>query len=197
AGGGPERTCIAGGGATSADAMVRFALGPDGEVAPDFSGKLPGRGAWVSANRAALTTAIKKNLFARAFRAHAVAPAELPAAVEAGLKRRALDAIGLARRAGQAAAGYDQVRDCLAGGAMVLITASDAAEDGASKLKRAAGQAEVFRLFTVAELSAALGRDGVRHVALKRGPAAKRFTAEARRLAGFVAGANEDRAQGA
>jgi predicted RNA-binding protein YlxR (DUF448 family) len=166
--------------------MVRFALDPAGQVIPDFAGKLPGRGAWVTADKNALSRAISKKLFARAFKAQAAANDDLIEVVASGLERRALDAIGLARRAGQAVAGFDQVKSALAGDAVAVVTARDAAEDGARKLRQAAKNAAAFRLFTTADLSAALGKDGVRHVALRRGPAAERFLTEARRLAGFV-----------
>jgi hypothetical protein len=45
---------------------------------------------------------------------------------------------------------------------------------------------------SAAELGAALGRDHAVHVALKAGPLADSFIAEARRLAGFRVGARVD-----
>lgn len=165
---------------------MRFVLGPDGAVAPDFSGKLPGRGAWVSASRDAIETARKKGAFARAFKAGAPAPPDLADRVEAGLARSALSALGLARKTGDAVLGFEKVRASLkAGKIAVLVTASDAGEDGRRKLRGLARGAAPVVLFCGRELSAALGRDGVVHVALKRGPAAARFLREARRLRGF------------
>ena len=37
--------------------LVRFVAGPDGQVTPDLARKLPGRGLWVAASRAAVETA--------------------------------------------------------------------------------------------------------------------------------------------
>ena len=170
---------------------LRFVVSPDGDLAPDFTGKLPGRGAWLTPERALLEAALKKGAFARSFRAGVKAPADLAATVEAGLARQALSALGLARRAGEAVTGFEKVRAALEGGtAAVLVNAADGGEDGRRKLANAAGDATVVALFTEAELAAALGRDEPTvHVALKAGPGAQRFLKEARRLEGFRRGA--------
>jgi predicted RNA-binding protein YlxR (DUF448 family) len=63
-------------------------VSPDGEIAPDILEKLPGRGIWVSADRDAIETAVKKNLFARAAKAQVRVPEDLADRVEAGLARR-------------------------------------------------------------------------------------------------------------
>lgn len=207
---GKARRCIAGGPGANTDEMVRFVLAPDGAVAPDLARKLPGRGAWVSADRASIEKAAAKGLFARAFRRPAhLAPGETPAGfasrVEAGLTARALSAIGLARRSGDVVTGFEKVREALKSGpAAFLFTASDAADDGAGKLARLAAASRgpraapvrVVRAFTVEELSAALGREGVRHACLAPGPSAERIARELVRLAGFRQGLNEEPAAG-
>ncbi len=71
--GGSERTCIATGAKGPPEAMLRFALGPDGAVVPDIRRKLPGRGVWTSLSAAAVRRASAKGAFARAFRAKAEA----------------------------------------------------------------------------------------------------------------------------
>lgn len=166
-------------------------LDPEGRVTPDLAAKLPGRGAWVAASRDAVEKAAAKGLFARAFKA----PAKLPDAVgpegfadvvEAGLEARALAALGLARRAGKAVAGFDQARDALKSRrAAALLTALEAGADGAGKLQSLAGEALVIEAFSVAAQSAALGKEGVVHAVLIAGPEADRVLREARRLNGF------------
>lgn len=165
---------------------MRFVLGPDGAVAPDFSGKLPGRGAWVGASRAALETAISKGAFARSFKQAAATPADLVDRVEAGLAKLALSALGMTRKAGDVILGFDQVRAALKDKkAGVLIAASDGAEDGRRKLKALLKGAAPVEIFNGRELSDALGKDGVVHAALKDGPGAERFLRGVRRLEGF------------
>lgn len=158
-------------------------------MTPDLGAKLGGRGAWVSADRALLERAIAKGLFARAFKGAAQTPAGLIQTLEAGLERRSLDALGLARRTGEAVAGFDQVKAALTkGNVAALIAAADAGADGQAKLARIARGLPRIVGFPSTVLSAALGKDGVIHAALIKGAAATRFLTEARRLAGFQPG---------
>lgn len=155
-------------------------------MAPDFTGKLPGRGAWVSASRECVETAVKKNAFAHAFRCKADAPDDLAERVEAGLKKSALSALGLARKTGDAVTGFEKVRSALkAGKAAVLVEASDGSPDGKRKLAGLAEGVPVIGGFAGEEISAALGETSVVHAALKQGSAATRFLREARRFEGF------------
>ena len=140
----------------------------------------------MTASRQALEAARRKGAFARAFKTRAPAPDDLAVRVEAGLAARALSALGLARKAGDVVAGFEKVRAALKEkDVAVLAEAADGAEDGKRKLRPLAKGVEVVGWFSADELSAALGRDGVVHVALRRGAPAARFAREARRLAGF------------
>jgi hypothetical protein len=88
------------------------------------------------------------------------------------------------------------VKKALADGkAAVLLSAADAADDGREKLSRLAGGAVQNRAFSSAALSAAFGKEGVKHAALLKGAAAARFCREARRFEGFCVGP-ESRAAG-
>lgn len=189
----PERRCIATGETKGPAEMVRFVVGPDGEIVPDLAGELPGRGIWVSARRDCLELAVKRRLFARAARAEVRVDPDLPLQVERLAARRALDLLGLARRAGLLVAGFEKVRERLqAGRVAVLVQAADAAADGRARIRSGAGELPVVELFSVAELSLALGRENVVHAALAPGSLAQRFLAEAARLRG-LRGAAEGR----
>ncbi|WDI32655.1 RNA-binding protein [Hyphococcus flavus] len=183
----PERRCVATGEALTPQTGLRFVLSPDGLLAPDFSGKLPGRGAWLSPNRAALEAAVKKGAFSRSFKAPATAPEGLADRVEAGLTKAALSALGLARKAGEATTGFEKARAALERkNVAVLINARDAGVDGKRKLARLATGVEIVNQFAATELAAALGRDEPTvHVVLKEGNAAQRFLAAAKKLNGF------------
>lgn len=182
-----ERRCVATGATLSPETGLRFVVSPDGELAPDFSGKLPGRGAWLTASAAALDAALKKGAFARSLKAGVKTPDDLRERIEAGFARAALSALGLARRAGDVVIGFEKVRAALkAREAAVLVNAADGGADGRRKLEGLAGGAAIVELFAERELSAALGRDEPTvHAALKAGPAAVRFLKETRRLEGF------------
>ena len=47
----PERTCVLTRRKATKDELIRLALSPDGEVAPDVRARAPGRGAWIGVCR--------------------------------------------------------------------------------------------------------------------------------------------------
>jgi len=194
----PERRCIVTMVRRPQTEMIRFVLSPDNEVTPDIDGRLPGRGAWVTASAENLGAALKRGSFARAFKSPAKANPALPGQVETLLAKRVLDLLGLARGAGQVIAGYEQVRDALKSDQVAcLIEASDGSNDGRRKLaslsfavSRGHGGAEgqemlAIGCFTADELGMALGRPRVVHACLKQGPFARKWIGEVSRLAGF------------
>ena len=182
----PERRCIATGEVQGKHGLIRFVVGPEMRIFPDLAGKLPGRGIWVSADAKALTKAATKGLFARAAKAPVVVPTGLVAEVEALLVRRVVDLISLARKAGEAVAGYEKVKDWLSKGvAEVLIQAADGSERGKSKLHAPDGENTFIGCLTGSELGLAFGREHVIHGALATGGLTTRVVEEAARLSGI------------
>ncbi len=149
---------------------MRFGLGPESQVVPDILGRLPGRGMYVSADRKAIEKAAAKGLFARAARQPVKVPEGLADLVEAQLARRVIDLISLARKAGEAVAGYEKVKDWLSKDeAKVLIQASDGSERGKSKLHPPEGKRSFIGCLTARELGLAFGREHAIHGALAAG----------------------------
>lgn len=181
----PERRCIVSGETQPRAGLVRFVVAPDGTVVPDVLGKLPGRGIWVSADRAAIETAARKGLFARAARAKVTVPEGLADEVERQLARRVVDLVSLARKAGLAVAGFEKVKGWLADGRVkVLLQASDGSTRGKSKLWTPQG-ARFFGDLTSRELGLAFGRQSVIHGALSAGGLTTRVIEDAARLRGL------------
>lgn len=183
----PERRCIVTGETASKAGLIRFVAGPDGMVVPDLSEKLPGRGFWVSADREALEKAAAKGLFSRGAKTHVKAPEDLVSGIEVALARRVVDLISLTRKAGGAVAGFEKVKDWLAGGrAKVLFQASDGSERGKGKLWTPPG-GRWFGCLTANELGLAFGREHVIHSALAAGGLTEKVVREANRLNGLRA----------
>lgn len=185
-----ERRCLASGAVLPKGALIRFVVGPDGELVPDLAERLPGRGFWCLAERDMIEKARARNLFAKAAHTAVTLPDDLPALLETALRRRCLDIIGLARRAGDAVSGFEKTRSWLASGrARLLLEAVDSNGDGARKLRALAGAAKselpLVKLFTAAELGQAFGRNAAVHAALAGGLAA-RLESESKRLAGVM-----------
>ena len=185
-----ERRDIVSGEVMDEARLVRFVAGPDGAVVPDLARKLPGRGIWVAADRIAVETAAKRNLFSRAAKAKLSPAPDLADLVEQLLKRRLLSGLGLARRAGDLTSGFEKVSAAIsAGRAAWLIEASDGAADGRRKLRALARKQAhppgVIGVFAAAELGLALGLENVIHTAFLAGRAADRWAQDAHRLSGF------------
>ena len=183
-GDGPDRKCIASGEVRPKYGLVRFVIGPDNQVVPDILGKLPGRGMYVSADRAAIEKASKKGLFARSAKASVQAPEGLADEVERQLARRVVDLISLQRKAGKAVAGFEKVKNWLQmEEAEVLIQAVDGSGRGKTKLSTPHYGSYIGWL-TSDELGLAFGRQTVIHGALASGGLTKRVVEEAQRLKG-------------
>lgn len=182
---GPERKCIATGEVQPKHGLIRFVIGPDGMVAPDLMEKLPGRGIWVSSERAALEKAAKKGLFPRAARQAVQVPEGLTDWVDSLLAQRVVNLISLARKGGHAISGYEKVKDWLAREeAAVLIQASDGSERGKSKLSTP-HFGDFIGWLSADELGQAFGRQTAIHAALSAGGLTQRVVDEAARLKGL------------
>ena len=200
----PERRCIVTMERRPQGEMIRFVLSPDGQVTPDLAARLPGRGAWVSANREALDLAVKKGAFNRAFKAQVKTPPDLSAQTETLLAKRILDQLGLVKRAGDLILGFEQVREAVREARPgCLIEASDGSEDQRQKVLalvkglhgpnrdeagKPAGNPDlppVIGCFSGDELGMALGRERVIHACVKYGRIAHAWTGELARLSGF------------
>ena len=181
----PERRCIVTGEVQPKAGLIRFVSAPDGLVVPDLAEKLPGRGIWVVADRAAIDKAAAKGLFSRAAKATVKAPEGLADLVEAGVARRLVELVSLARKSGRAVAGFEKVKGWLAEGrAKVLLQASDGSERGKGKLWTPTG-GRWFGCLTASELGLSFGRDHVIHGALAAGGLTDKVILEAGRLTGL------------
>jgi uncharacterized protein len=169
------------------DELIRFALSPDGVVVPDLKRKLPGRGVWVSLDRKMLGDAIKRHLFSKGFGAEAKAGPELLDLVGLQLRKQALSALSLARKAGLALSGHTKVEEALVrGNVRMLFHASDGSVDGRQKLDRkCATNVVIFDLFASGDLDLAFGKSNVIHAAVANGGMAEKLLDYVRKLAQY------------
>ncbi|MBV6658353.1 MAG: RNA-binding protein [Devosiaceae bacterium] len=196
-----ERQCIVTRERADDAALIRFVLDPEGVVVPDVKAVLPGRGAWVRADRQTLEDAVRRKAFTRAFKLSNPPGglADLADRTHLVLRQQAMGALGLARKAGLVQSGFAKVESALkAGSVHALIQARDAGADGQLKLGRLAGHAgaPVLRPLTHGEMSVSLGLEHVIHAALLEGPGAARLAEPLRRLAAFDPEPDQERHSG-
>jgi predicted RNA-binding protein YlxR (DUF448 family) len=166
-------------------AMLRFVVGPEGQLVADLASNLPGRGMWLSASKLLLADAISKRAFSRAAKKPVSVAEDFTARLELLWQRRLLDTCSLARKAGQAISGFDKVQVALnKGEVLLLLQASDAGEDGVKKLRPKT--IPVYRGFSRDQLSVMAGRENAVHLAILEGSAGRFFLEELRRFALFM-----------
>lgn len=184
---GPLRRCAVTRERLAKERMIRFVVGPGGQVVPDLAARLPGRGIWLSARADVVETARTRGAFAKAARTQVTVPPDLLSGLQAALVRRIGEHLGLARRAGQAIAGFSKAREWLEKGnaALVVQAADGSAEERARFL---GGRAlPVVSPLDGATLGVIFGRDHAVHVVVAAGQLAERIRIEAERLVGLMA----------
>jgi hypothetical protein len=209
---GPMRRCVVTRQRLPKEQMFRFVVGPDRALIPDLAGKLPGRGIWLSASRDVIEgagTTCPKGMnpnglnpggtprgakgrelvraIARAAHGPVQVPSDLPGVLEAALIRRIGDLIGLARRSGQAVAGFEKARDWMRTHpvGLVLQAADGSVSERARFRSAVSNTVPVLAPLTGAELGRVMGHETVVHVALVPGRLAGSIAIEAGRLAGI------------
>ena len=128
--------------------------------------------------------------FARAARGPVLVPSDLLVLLQAALVRRIGECLGLARRAGQAVAGYEKAREALKTGRYELVLqASDGSEAERSRFLSGFGpDLTIIEPLPGEALGRVFGRDYVVHVAVAPGKLAESLVVEAGRLAGLKNG---------
>lgn len=172
------------------DDLIRFVVGPSGDVVPDLKRKLPGRGLWLSASHATVSEAVKRKVFGRGFKREVRVSPTLADETERLLVRAVIEALAMAAKAGQVVSGFTKAEDAIGQRDMVaLLHASDGAADGIRKLDAKldaqtrqttentgkSHDVPVIAALTSEELDLALGRSNVIHAAVLAGPAGKTF----------------------
>lgn len=196
AGEGSERLCAVTREALPPEALIRFALGPDGQIVPDLERRLPGRGVWVSCHRETLEKAINTKVFSRSLKSQVSVALDLPERIGIMIARRVMDALALANKAGRVVSGFQKVDGALEKGSVAaLLHGSAAAADGRQKLDRKfqaiqrerGARAPILDVLTIEQMSLAIGRASVVHAALIPGGLTERFLREAERLSRYRA----------
>ena len=136
---GSERHCALTRTLKPVDEMIRFVVGPGGDIVPDLKRKLPGRGIWITAHARVRSTRRSSATCSPApSSATCGSPPIWRRPTERLLERSALDALAIAGKAGRVVGGFAKVEAAIGGdGVLALIHAADAAADGKRKLDAA------------------------------------------------------------
>ena len=181
-----QRRCIVTGQVLPREQLVRFVLDEAGQVWPDSMEKLPGRGVWVGCTAVLLEQAVRKILFAKAFRRSVTVDPALTVTVSGILQGHLQNLLGLARKSGLTVQGLPQVLAAAQRRQLsLLLLATDAGQDGQDKLTPYFKAADVIQLLDSPSLGQALGRDQAVYVGLSPHRLTTALRVAAGRFSGF------------
>ena len=195
---GTERTCALTRELKPASEMIRFVLGPAGEVVPDVKRKLPGtRHLDHGIPRGDRRRHQTQRFCPRFQTGRAGCRGSRRARTDQLIERAAIDALAIAGKAGTVISGFTRVEAAVGrDDILALIHAADAGDEGKRKLDAAlrrqttgkSSEIVVIDVFTGAQLDLALNRPNVVHAALLAGPGSETFLTRVARLRYFRAG---------
>ena len=184
--------------------MIRFVVGAGRRDRSGSRRDLPGRGAWVTATRAALENGDQRERVRRAFAARARPRPTLPDLSNGCWSEPRSKSLSLANKAGQVVDGFTKVEAALASGKVIAPRAcfrssgrrrAQARRPSAARRERRKGSGlRRFALFSGEQLDLALGRSNVVHAALLAHPASAGFLARWLRLERWRNGGSADEA---
>lgn len=182
-----QHICIHSGVALEEDRLMRFVIGPEDVLYPDFSADLPGKVLWCSLFRQTVQDAINNNSFAKAAGQDVTIPAGLMDQVERGLRQKALSLLSMTKKAGHLLTGAEKAEQMLRSGkAGIYLTAAARDADTREKLTflalNADRPARIVDMFTSEELSRASGANKVFHAVMSRGGTTDRFFSHVKRM---------------
>ena len=192
-----ERTCIATGQNLPAYKLIRFVVAPDGFAVADLVGRMPGRGAWVVANQAAIRIADQKGHFKRMLGANLQSLDADIASIARGLRARVIAKGAMARKCGALLGGGGKL---LAEGHFNgLLAAADVSPRELLKLKSKLSVDWVSQSLNSTELGQIFGRGSLAFAGLRvsGGPGSQKLVRiiyeDIKRLDGFytTAGCND------
>jgi hypothetical protein len=164
------RQCIVTRENAAKDDMLRFVLAPDNTVTFDIDSKLPGRGLYVSADKAHLNEAISKNLFSRAAKTKAVIPDDFVNRITTILRQKIFNTLCLTNRAGQIGAGADQCLDILRKGqAGLYVTSATHPSEMRERIEIKNPDLPLIDYFNEEELGQIIARPKLTHIIVKQG----------------------------
>lgn len=179
------RKCIVSGEILGKEELLRFVV-LEGVLLPDFSKKLPGKGIYVKNSYLVLKQAIEKKNFSKVAKKNLGEKLEILEIVENLLKKKALDSINFAKKAGILITGFEKVRGLIISKRTAFLhEATDGGDDGHSKIVSLAKDLEIYSLYSIEELDKALDRTNTVHIAFTKSEMAKIVYKDFNRLKKF------------
>jgi predicted RNA-binding protein YlxR (DUF448 family) len=181
-----ERTCVACRKKGIKGELIKLANTPQGVII-DYSEKLPGRGAYVCAEMPCIGKVLKEGALSRAFKESVKSPKteDFVAELDKKINRKIASLLGMARKSGVVAAGFDSAIEAAMRDTGGLVIMAQDLSDNTRKKAMEAGTGFTGRLVeysTKDMLGSMLGMDPVGIVFIKNKELSDSLNKEIRRL---------------
>lgn len=166
------------------DLLIRLVVSPSGVLTPDLGEKLQGRGHWVLSDKSTIA-ALGQSRLVKSMPS-LFDPQAFIVQIDALLSERCVHWISLARRAGQAVAGFEKTAFLLEKGrAGIWLEAENIVAMKNRRAVKTKKNVKKSNILKTNELGQAFGRANVTHAVLHFGELCDRLKKELSRLHGF------------
>lgn len=165
-----EKRCFVSKQTYSRETMIRFVVSPEREVVFDVDEKLPGAGMWLYPTQENMQLAINKKMFNKAAQGTVKIDENLYNIVLERLKSKIIHLLGLARKSGCLAFGYEGVKKMMQSSKIgIAFEANDASENGTKKLYKPNESFIICNYLTRENLGGVTAQDEQVHLAVQEG----------------------------
>ena len=142
--------------------LLRFVIGPNNDIIFDDSGKLSGHSFWLTPSKKIINKAIKQKLFEKEVNHHIQIRTDLFNHVKQTIKKRCLDYISLANKAGLVNIGLQKLKiKKISKNIRLLVLSTPYSKSTKSALNKIYENIEIIELFDSKELGQSLGKDSI------------------------------------
>ena len=142
--------------------LLRFVIGPNNDIIFDDSGKLRGHSFWLTPNKEIINKAVQQKLFEKEANHNIKIRSDLFNHVKQTIKKRCLNYISLANKAGLVNIGLQKLKiKKISKNIRLLLLSTPYSKSTRSALNKIYENIEIFELFASKELSQSLGKDSI------------------------------------
>ena len=169
------------------DDFIKICLSPDNKLIPDLCDKLPGKSAWLPADKAIIVDILRKEDLKNHFGVSKIFSPDLVSIIEMILRKKILSSISMAKKSGVLAIGLDAIKTQLIHNRHCLIIVAMGAKSLTNKSFFASENVSIFEsLLERKDLEKSTGKINVKYVGVFSKNFKKTIQVDLNKLKGFI-----------
>ena len=169
------------------DDFIKICLSPDNKLIPDLCDKLPGKSAWLPADKALIVDILRKEDLKTYFGISTIISQDLVSLIELILRKKILSSISMAKKSGVLVLGLDTIKTQLVQNRHCLIIVAMGARSLAKKSFFASENVSIFEsLLEQKDLERSTGKFNVKYVGVFSKNFKKTIQVDLNKLKGFI-----------